>query len=481
MKVALLIISVFIYSLSYSQLPSSGKVKVYKIQSNYVSGTPSSSSLSGDEGIGIFDADGLLLKKVTPAALGLPTGTVNRIAKFTGTNTLGNATLFTDSLGFYGLGQVDGSGLGTAKLNITTQGNSSASMGLVIKNSSNSVIGQINNAGGFVFGSNSLTWDDANVKLTASAPFQFGTFTNHPVYFITDNTIRTALDATAFTSNVPVDNTADSYTGLARGTTAQRPTATGSRVRYNSDSLWYEGADGSNFELFASRNWVRANFSGGSATTIYNGDGTLSGNRTVTGSNNDLTFAGIDLFTVNSNYSAQAKNDGTRIYTSAIGLSSANYWQFAYTPSSAGSFTRGNAIVVDTLNNVGLGDVTQTTMPLYTTGNSTYIPAGLQSRQGNFYSISNITTNTTLGITDNFVTIDATAGNLTITLPAASAAFGFGMGLDLVFKRLDNSGNTVTVQRAGSDTIDGANSFTLTTQWEAKRLRALSTSTWGLY
>lgn len=218
----------------------------------------------------------------------------------------------------------------------------------------------------------------------------------------------------------------------------------------------------------------------GGGSTLYSGNGTLSGNRTVTGSNNDLTFATTDYFTVNSNYNVWAKNDASRTYTSAIGLSAANYWQFGYTQGAA-VFTRGNGIVIDTLNNVGLGDLTQTTMPLYTTGNSTYIAAGLQSKQGNFYAVTTVTGNTTLGVTNNFVLVDATSGNVTITLPAASASFGSQMGLDLIFKRIDNSGNSVTVQRAGSDLIDGANSFTLTTQWEAKKLRALSTSTWGVY
>lgn len=218
----------------------------------------------------------------------------------------------------------------------------------------------------------------------------------------------------------------------------------------------------------------------GGATTIYNGDGSLGGNRVVTGGGNDLSFTGIDMYTVASNYLVQAKTDGSRTFSSIIGITSGNYWQFGYT-TGAGNFTRGNALVADTLNNVGLGDVTQANMPLYSTGNSTYIAAGLQSKQGNFYAVTNVTTNTTIGLTANFITVDATTGNVTITLPAASAAFGSGMGIDYVFKRLDNSGNTITIQRAGSDTIDGGTSFTLTAQYEAKKLRCLSTSTWGIY
>jgi hypothetical protein len=233
---------------------------------------------------------------------------------------------------------------------------------------------------------------------------------------------------------------------------------------------------------FVYRDAITGNFritaGGGSATTIYNGDGTVSGNRIVTGSSNSLTFSGFNLFRVYSNYFYQAKSDGTRAYASAIDPSSTGRqsWQFGYSP-----FTRGVGLYVDTLNNVGLGDNTITTMPLYTTGNSAYVRNGFQSQQGNFYGITNVSSTSTLGLTDNFCVIDATSGNITITLPSASAAFAGGMGLDLVFKRIDNSVNTITVQRSGSDQIDGANSFTLPLQYDSKKIRAISTSAWAIY
>lgn len=221
-----------------------------------------------------------------------------------------------------------------------------------------------------------------------------------------------------------------------------------------------------------------AAINGSGGTTLYTGDDTLSGNRTVTGSSNSLTFSGVNLFRVYSNYLYQAKSDGTRAYASAIDPSSTGRqsWQFGYSP-----FTRGVGLYVDTLNNVGLGDNTITTMPLYTTGNSAYVRNGFQSQQGNFYGITNVSSTSTLGLTDNFCVIDATSGNITITLPATSAAFAGGMGLDLVFKRIDNSGNTVTIQRSGSDQIDGTNSFTLPAQYDSKKIRAISTTAWAIY
>jgi len=72
----------------------------------------------------------------------------------------------------------------------------------------------------------------------------------------------------------------------------------------------------------------------------------------------------------------------------------------------------------------------------------------------------------TLGI----FTVSA-AGNITITLPDATANAG---GL-IIFKRTDSTSNTVTITRAGSDTIDGSSTNTsLSSQWSILRLVAIS-------
>ena len=58
----------------------------------------------------------------------------------------------------------------------------------------------------------------------------------------------------------------------------------------------------------------------------------------------------------------------------------------------------------------------------------------------------------TARITDRIVYCDATGGNVTITLPAASTALGWRCR----FIRVDTSANTVTIQRAGADDINNA-------------------------
>lgn len=64
---------------------------------------------------------------------------------------------------------------------------------------------------------------------------------------------------------------------------------------------------------------------------------------------------------------------------------------------------------------------------------------------------------------------DASGGAFTITLPAAGG-YGTTVGSDdsrfLFIKKKDSSVNAVTVQRAGSDTIDGATSISLSNQYD---------------
>jgi len=71
--------------------------------------------------------------------------------------------------------------------------------------------------------------------------------------------------------------------------------------------------------------------------------------------------------------------------------------------------------------------------------------------------------------TDFVIIADATAGAVVITLPAADD------GNQLVrIKKLDSTANTVTINAAGGQTIDGASSLVLTTQNEAKDFQAVN-------
>lgn len=72
---------------------------------------------------------------------------------------------------------------------------------------------------------------------------------------------------------------------------------------------------------------------------------------------------------------------------------------------------------------------------------------------------------------NDLVLVDATAGAVTITLPAATPGHAA-----VRVKKVDASANAVTVQRAGSATIDGANSVALADQYDAVEVVADGTN-----
>jgi hypothetical protein len=67
---------------------------------------------------------------------------------------------------------------------------------------------------------------------------------------------------------------------------------------------------------------------------------------------------------------------------------------------------------------------------------------------------------------------DASAGAFTVNLPAATAALGLIYNL----KKIDASANAVTIDANASETIDGALTLALTTQWQSTRIQSNGTA-----
>lgn len=65
--------------------------------------------------------------------------------------------------------------------------------------------------------------------------------------------------------------------------------------------------------------------------------------------------------------------------------------------------------------------------------------------------------------TGRLITGDATSATFTLTLPAAASSSGMVVG----FKKIDASVNTVIIDGSGSETIDGATTFTLVGQYDS--------------
>jgi hypothetical protein len=72
---------------------------------------------------------------------------------------------------------------------------------------------------------------------------------------------------------------------------------------------------------------------------------------------------------------------------------------------------------------------------------------------------------------DDVVLCDATGGAFTVTLPKA----GLFTGKQVIIKKIDASANAVTIDGNGAETIDGAATVAMSTQYESRTLFAGST------
>lgn len=112
------------------------------------------------------------------------------------------------------------------------------------------------------------------------------------------------------------------------------------------------------------------------------------------------------------------------------------------------------------------GGFVRATSPTITTGTFTGVAVPITSKTSDY----------TVTSSDYTLLCNATGGSVTFTLTAASAR----SGQVLVFKKTDSSGNTCVINRAGSDTIDGATSLTLSTQYQSATIQADGTSAWWI-
>jgi len=71
--------------------------------------------------------------------------------------------------------------------------------------------------------------------------------------------------------------------------------------------------------------------------------------------------------------------------------------------------------------------------------------------------------NQLLTSTNCFVTMDASGASRTFTLPSAAT---LGSGFTYVFKKIDSSNNTVTIDPNSTQTVDGVTTYVLTKQYE---------------
>lgn len=100
---------------------------------------------------------------------------------------------------------------------------------------------------------------------------------------------------------------------------------------------------------------------------------------------------------------------------------------------------------------------------LFTAANLTLDgPTGLKLRNSQLtFPVASKTANYTVMSFDEVILVNATSGSVTIALPTAA-----GRTDPVTVKKTDSSGNTVTLDGNGSETIDGATTKVLSTQWD---------------
>ena len=86
--------------------------------------------------------------------------------------------------------------------------------------------------------------------------------------------------------------------------------------------------------------------------------------------------------------------------------------------------------------------------------------------------VRNISANTTAAISDRTILVDASGGNRVVTLqPAAKFT-----SRQLTVKKIDNSGNSVTIDGDGAETIDNATTVAVSTQYHSRTITSNGTS-----
>jgi hypothetical protein len=144
--------------------------------------------------------------------------------------------------------------------------------------------------------------------------------------------------------------------------------------------------------------------------------------------------------------------------------------------------TNSPSIVVNTSGQVGIG-TTNPTVKLDVIGYGSvssglgvgtgFPQTTLQVNGGVSFRVAIKTSSYTMTTSDYGILANASTAALTITLPPASKA-----GMVVHIKKIDNSSHAVTVSRAGTDTIEGAITKTLTAQYQSLTLLAGGNGVW---
>jgi hypothetical protein len=127
-------------------------------------------------------------------------------------------------------------------------------------------------------------------------------------------------------------------------------------------------------------------------------------------------------------------------------------------------YFRGGQMWRETADAGAPGDSPDSTLRLWTkTVGGLFFWDGVAHRPLITGAVASVTASATLGADVQAALFDATSAGITATLPTAAAMSGRRLAL----KKIDASTNTVVIDGASAETIDGATTKTLTAQYDA--------------
>jgi hypothetical protein len=86
--------------------------------------------------------------------------------------------------------------------------------------------------------------------------------------------------------------------------------------------------------------------------------------------------------------------------------------------------------------------------------------------------VRSVTTTYSAEATDSTILCNATGAAFTVTLPKAASCKGHV----LILKKVDASGNAITVDGNGAETVDGAANYPLAAQWDSVTVQSDGTN-----
>jgi len=213
------------------------------------------------------------------------------------------------------------------------------------------------------------------------------------------------------------------------------------------------GSTGTNYAFYGATT--------GAATTNYGGYFSASGASTNYGgyfSGGTYGVYGVSASSIGVYGETQGSSSAKAVAAVHNGTSGTGY---GFHAAVYGAKTTGYGIYVsseDATNNYGI-----------------YVNKGVsQFNDAVHFDITTKTADYTAAAIDHTILVDCTSGNVTITLPAVSAEMA---GRVYIVKRIDNSGNTVTLTGNAAEDIDGADDYTgLSAQWKYVKVQATSTA-----